>query len=132
MLRLVSLIGALQLLITNSFAQNSVGDYQKQVAANPRNSLAHYRLGEIFFQQRRYILAANAFRASIRGDRQPKWTEVKSHIKLGNIFDVTGQRERAINEYKSALDTKDNTDGALEEANRYLKSPYRSPSTVAK
>ncbi len=31
----------------------------------------------------------------------PRWTEVWSHIELGRIFDVTGQRERAVNEYRS-------------------------------
>jgi len=35
-----------------------------------------------------------------------------------------GQRERAVNEYKQAERTKDNTQGALEEAAKYLKTPY--------
>ena len=43
---------------------------------------------------------------------------------LGKIFDATGQRERAVNEYNMAIRTKDNTQGAQEEAAKYLKKPY--------
>ena len=32
---------------------------------------------------------------------------------------MTGQRERATNEYRQALQTNDNTQGALDEARRY-------------
>ena len=54
-----------------------------------------------------------------------KWTEVWSRIFLGKVFDITGQRERAVIQYKQAERTNDNTQGALEEAAKYLKSPYR-------
>jgi Tfp pilus assembly protein PilF len=54
----------------------------------------------------------------------PKWTDVWSHLMLGMIFDVTGQRDRALNEYQRALQTNDNTQGALDKANQYVKKPY--------
>ena len=53
-----------------------------------------------------------------------KWIEARSHINLGQIFDLTGQRERAVNDYKQAERTKDNMQGALDTAAKYLKSPY--------
>ena len=40
------------------------------------------------------------------------------------IFDITGQRDRAVNQYNMAVRTKDNTQGAQEEAAQYLKKPY--------
>jgi hypothetical protein len=43
---------------------------------------------------------------------------------LGKIFDMTGQRERAVNEYRQALQTQDNTLGAMDEARKYLASPF--------
>jgi hypothetical protein len=43
---------------------------------------------------------------------------------LGKIFDITGQRERAVNEYRQAVQTNDNTFGALDEARRYLQKAY--------
>ena len=62
------------------------------------------------------------------GDLEPKWTEVWGHINLGKIFDVTDQRERAVNEYNQAIRTKDNTQGAQEEAAKYLKEPFQKPA----
>ncbi|MFB3829691.1 MAG: M1 family aminopeptidase [Bryobacteraceae bacterium] len=99
-------------------------EYQKALEANRASSLAHYRIAEVFFLQNNYQSAANEFREALNGDLDPKWTEVWAHINLGKIFDITGQRERAVNEYKQAERTKDNTQGALEEAARYLKAPY--------
>ena len=58
------------------------------------------------------------------GDLEPKWTEVWAHINLGRIYDISGQRDRAVNEYNLAIRTKDNTQGAQEEAAKYLKAPY--------
>lgn len=107
-------------------------EYQKALEANRSSSLAHYRIAEVFFLQNNYQSAANEFREALSGDLEPKWTEVWSHINLGKIFDITGQRERAVNEYQQAVRTKDNTQGALEEAAKYLKQPYerqRRPDT---
>ena len=84
---------------------------------------------QIFFLQKNYQSAANAFRDTLRGDGDPKWTEVWSHIKLGNIFDVTGQRDRAVNEYRLAIQTNDNTQGAINEARARMASPYKREKT---
>ena len=99
-------------------------EFQKALDINRIGSLAHYRAGEVFFSLRNYQSAANAFREALNGDLEPKWTEVWSHVYLGKIFDVTGQRDRAINEYQQAVRTKDDTQGAQEEANKYLQQPY--------
>jgi len=53
-----------------------------------------------------------------------KWTEVWAHIYLGMVFDALGQRERAVNEYSRAKQTNDNTGGAQDAADRYLKKAY--------
>jgi aminopeptidase N len=81
-------------------------------------------LAEVFFQQHNYQASANAYREALNGDGEPRWTEVWSHIQLGKIFDITGQRERATNEYRQAIQTNDNTMGAMDEARRYLQKPY--------
>lgn len=99
-------------------------EYQRALETNRNSSLAHYRIAEIFFLQNNFQSAANEFREALNGDLEPRWTEVWSHINLGKIFDITGQRDRAVNEYTLAQRTKDNTQGALEEAAKYLKAPY--------
>ncbi len=102
-------------------------NYQKALETNRTSSLSHYRIAEVYFLQNNYQQAANAFREALAGDLDPKWTEVWAHINLGKIFDITGQRERAVNEYNLAIRTKDNTQGAQEEAGKYLKTPYERP-----
>ena len=91
------------------------------------SSLAHYRTAEAYFLQGNYQAAANEFREALSGDLDPKWTEVWAHINLGMIYDITDQRDRAVNEYKLAQRTKDNTQGALEEAQKYINAKYERP-----
>ncbi len=100
-------------------------EYQKALEVTRISSLAHYRVAEVFFLQGNYQSAANEFREALNGDLEPKWTEVWSHLNLGKIFDVTQQRERAVNEYTLAIRTKDNTQGAQEEAAKYRQTPYQ-------
>jgi aminopeptidase N len=104
-------------------------EYQKALDANKNSSLAAYRIGEVFFMQRNYQSAANSFRDALRGDGDPKWVEVWSHIELGRIFDVTGQRDRAVNEYRLAVQTNDNTQGAINEARALMQTPYKRERT---
>jgi aminopeptidase N len=104
-------------------------EYQKALDANKNSSLAAYRIGEIFFMQRNYQSAANSFRDALRGDGDPRWVEVWSHIELGRVFDVTGQRDRAVNEYRLAVQTNDNTQGAVNEARALMQKPYKREST---
>ena len=103
----------------------ALAEYNKALEVNKSSSLAHYRIAEIFYIQRNYQSAANEYREALNGDSDPHWTEVWSHLGLGKIFDITGQRERAVNEYRQAIQTNDNTQGALDEARRYLAEPYQ-------
>jgi tetratricopeptide (TPR) repeat protein len=102
-------------------------EYQKALDVTRNSSLAHYRIGEVFFLQNNIQPAANSFREALNGDVEPKWTEVWSHIYLGKIYDISDQRDRAVNEYRQALRTKDNTQGALEEAGKYINAKYEKP-----
>ena len=102
-------------------------EYQKALDVTRNSSLAHYRVGELFFLQQNWQPAANEFREALSGDLDPKWTEVWAHIHLGKIFDISDQRDRAVNEYRQALRTKDNTQGALEEAGKYINQKFERP-----
>jgi hypothetical protein len=104
---------------------DALAEFNKALATNKNSSLAHYRIADVFYLQRNYQSAANEFREALNGDQEPRWTEVWSHIRLGQIFDITGSRDRAVNEYRQAIQTGDNTQGALDEARRYLEKPYQ-------
>jgi aminopeptidase N len=117
-----------QQLVAQGDLVGALNEYQKALESNSQSSLASYRIGEVLFQQRNFQAAVNAYRDALRGNDEPRWTEVWSHIQLGKIFDITGQRDRAVNEYRLAVQTNDNTQGALNEARLYLTKPYVRPA----
>jgi aminopeptidase N len=112
---------------------DAVQQYQKALSIQPNRSLANFRMGEAFFYQKNYQASANAFREALATVPEPseKWTEVWSHIYLGKIFDLLGQRERALNEYSKARQTNDNTGGAQQYVEALIKKPYAEGATVA-
>ena len=116
-----------QQLVAQGDLIGALAEYQKALDQNKASSLANYRIAEIFFTQRNYQSSANSYRDALRGDGDPKWTEVWSHIGIGRIFDLTGQRDRAVNEYRLAVQTNDNTQGAVNEARSLLQTPYKKP-----
>jgi tetratricopeptide (TPR) repeat protein len=94
---------------------------QEAVKANRHSSLFHFRLGEIYLERGDYLDASNELRASMSGDLNPKWVEVWAHIGLGETLKMSGQPERAFNEFRQALRTGDNTFGTQDEVARLLK-----------
>ena len=116
-----------QQLVAQGDMTGALAEYQKALESNPQSSLASYRIGELLFAQHNYQASVNAYRDALRGDGEPRWTEAWSHIALGKIFDITGQRDRAVNEYRLAVQTNDNTQGAVNEARQWLQKPYKLP-----
>ena len=112
---------------------DAVAQYQKALTIQPNRPLADFRMGEAFFYQKNYQAAANAFREALQTVPEPsdKWTEVWSHIYLGKIFDLLAQRERAVNEYSKAKQTNDNTGGAQQVAEGFLKKAYSEGTATA-
>lgn len=105
---------------------DAVQQYQRALSIQPNRSLANFRMGEAFFYQKNYQASANAFREALQTVPEPseKWTEVWSHIYLGKIFDLLGQRERALNEYSKARQTNDNIGNAQDVVEILVKKPY--------
>jgi aminopeptidase N len=103
----------------------AIKEYEKALQVKRNSSLAQFRLGEVYFLQNNLQPAVNAFREALAGDLDPMWVEVWSYIYIGKVFDITGDHERAVNEYRKAVRTRDNTQGALEEAEKYIQTPYQ-------
>jgi tetratricopeptide (TPR) repeat protein len=102
----------------------SIRAYENAIKLNARKSIAHFRLAEVFWEQSNLQSAANSFRDALTGDKDPPWVEVWCYIYLGKIYDILGQRQRAMAEYNKALNTKDETFGAQEEAKKYLSVAF--------
>jgi TonB family protein len=120
--KIAALCGCMAIAFGQS-SSDALEENRGVLQANPSNSLAHYRIAEILVSQKNYQSAANELREALNGDLQPRWVEVWSHINLGKVFEATGQRDRAMNEYRQAGLTNDNTGGALDEAaNRLMQA----------
>ena len=124
---LVTAIRKGEQLVELGYYTEALQQYHDALDINRYSSLAHYRIGEVFLLQNNYQSAADEFQRCLNGDQEPEWTQVWAHINLGKIFDVTGQRDRAVNEYQLAIRTRDNTQNAQETARRYLEKAYRRP-----
>ncbi|MBI4484572.1 MAG: hypothetical protein HY655_01035 [Acidobacteria bacterium] len=125
-LRVRAIIARGEALAEQSRFYDAIQQYAQALEIQRNHSLALFRMGEVFFYQKNYQASANAFRGALDGDMDPadKWVEVWSHIYLGKIFDISGDRTRAVNEYSRAQQTNDDTGGAQEEARKYIASPY--------
>jgi tetratricopeptide (TPR) repeat protein len=120
---------SVQLSLANDLKQKgdfveAIRAYEKALQMSPHRSLAHFRMAEIFFEQSNLQAAANSFRDALNGDKDPQWIEVWCYIYLGKTYDILGQRQRAMAEYTKAVNTKDDTNGAQVEANKWLATPY--------
>jgi len=80
---------------------NALAEFNKALAVNHNSSLAHYRIAEVFMSSAttnpRPTNTANRSwrrRTALDGSLEP--------LGLGKIFDITGQRERAVGEYRQA------------------------------
>jgi aminopeptidase N len=111
---------------------DAVKQYEDALNLQANNALASFRMGEAFFYQKNYAASAQAFRNSLDGetDSTTKWVDVWAHIYLGKIYDISGDRTRAVNEYSKARQTNDDTSGAQAEAQNGLKHPYQEPGTA--
>jgi len=104
--------------------------YENALKINPQRSLAHFRLAEILYEQFNLQSAADSFRNALNGDLTPKWIEVWCYIYLGKIYDILAQRQRAMAEYTKAINTKDDTNGAQAEAQKWLNTPFTRKRTI--
>jgi tetratricopeptide (TPR) repeat protein len=96
--------------------------------STPRSSLARYCIAEFLLEKHAYQASVDAYRDSLAGDGNPVWTKAWSHIQIGKIFDITRQRERAVAQYQLAIETGDNTDGAINQARELLEHPFEWPA----
>jgi tetratricopeptide (TPR) repeat protein len=108
----------------------AIREYEKAKQLNPRSSLTHFRLGEVFFEQQNLSTAANSFRDTLNGDLSPEWIETWAHIYLGKIYDILGQRQRAMAEYQKAINTRSDYNGAQAEAQQHLGKAFTKPQIL--
>ena len=124
-IRIAVLVNRGEELANEGKYNDAIDQYQKAVDIDSHNSLALFRMGEALFELGNLQAASGMFQEALNGDLKPKWVEVWAYINRGKIFDIRGQRERAVTEYQKAANTGDDSYGAKAEADKYVKEPFR-------
>ncbi len=111
LLRSVSIL----FVVTSGFGQNPVSDtdqqYRETPTSNSPDALAHFRQGERGLHQHALQSAASEFQTTLSDASHTSWIDTWAHFYWGEIFDLTGQRDRAVREYHRAAQIGDNTAG---------------------
>jgi tetratricopeptide (TPR) repeat protein len=103
--------------------EEAIVEFRKVVDLDARNSHALFRMAEAQFKLGNLQDALNTLTKAAVGDLQPMWIKVWTYVNLGKIFDIRGQRFRAIPMYQGAVDTGDDSFGAQAEAKKCLNKP---------
>jgi hypothetical protein len=94
----------------------------KQEGPDPARAL--FILGQAASLNRDVDSAVNFFEQTIQASKQPRLT-AWSHIYLGRIYDMQNERDTAVQHYKAALQTGDDTTKPA--AERGLKEAFHAP-----
>jgi len=89
---------------------------------------AFYGLGVVASIQNDRDKAHDFFQKALQSPSSDSSIKVWSHIYLGRLHDVKGERKDALLQYQAALDIGDNSRNAMEIARRGLKEPFSRPS----
>jgi tetratricopeptide (TPR) repeat protein len=75
-------------------------------------------------------MALGTLRQALEGDLKPKWVEVWSDLNIGKIYDIRGQRYRALPMYRKAVDTEDDSFSVQAETKKCLNRPCEEHNIV--
>ncbi len=105
---LIGWIGSWSRLIKDGNKHYEAGEYnaaleayQSAVVDRPEDTISHYNLGTVLYQNKRFEKAADEFRQSL--DAKDPIRRSKGYYNLGNAQVQSGDLEGAIRSYKSAL-----------------------------
>ncbi len=104
---------------------DAISEYKKVFDFSPYSSMANYKIGLSLYKLGNYDSALDSLRLAVDGDGNPPWVVTMSNLYIGMIYDLLGQRERAIAQYKKVLNSNDNSHKAMDLARKYLKSPFK-------
>jgi tetratricopeptide (TPR) repeat protein len=91
----------------------------------PDHPEIHFRMAEMYFDERRYPRAEAHMLRALAGDPAlPAYVVPYGRLQLGQICDVTGRRSEARQHYRAAVEAAGEFDWLRNTARGYLKHPY--------
>ncbi|HYM09943.1 MAG TPA: tetratricopeptide repeat protein [Bryobacterales bacterium] len=115
----------------DSFRRHQIGQAKKlflqaQQESGGHDARALYGLARVAALEKDPERAKELFRQALEASPDPH-VQAMSHIYLGRIEDLFGDREQAVAHYKEALACGDATPGTREAAEKGLKESFASP-----
>lgn len=99
---------------------------QQNMFPHPRMTAAANSLGQTLRSQRDYRAAADAFGSVAQMSGASREQIAKSKLLAGEMYDLSRERDSAINKYQEVIAMSDDSID-LQEARRLLKHPYHDP-----
>jgi tetratricopeptide (TPR) repeat protein len=93
---------------------------------DPDAARAHFLMARIETHEGLMDDAQSSFQQTIALSKDPR-TTAWSHIYLGRIYDIQEQREKALAEYRAALDNRDGRSDTRAAAEKGLQQPFTVP-----
>ena len=100
---------------------DAIIEFKKALDIDKHSSHALFRMAEAQFELNDLNAALSTLGQALKGDLRPTWLEVWSYLNIGKIYDIRGQRDRAVLRYHKAADTADDSFSAQAEAKKCLK-----------
>ncbi|MGA9668129.1 MAG: hypothetical protein WBQ94_02920 [Terracidiphilus sp.] len=91
---------------------------------NARMELTYFGLGDALRGQRHYGEAAQSYEQAASAKGVGPELKIRSLLAAGECRDLNGEREAAVRDYQSAIDTGPNTSRA-DTARKYLRTAYK-------
>jgi tetratricopeptide (TPR) repeat protein len=87
----------------------------------------YYKRGVARLAQKNAEAAGEDLKLALTDQTGPGWIRGRAHLELGKVFDVAGNRARARNEYRTAMDLceKSSDPGGAEAAKKLIDTPYK-------
>ncbi|MBI3656196.1 MAG: tetratricopeptide repeat protein [Acidobacteria bacterium] len=80
-------------------------------------------LGELYMKTRNFSKALLAFQNTLAEGKSDSASLNTAHLQLGKVYDLMGDRAKALHEYQKVVDEPTLTEGR-DEARKYLEKPY--------
>jgi tetratricopeptide (TPR) repeat protein len=116
--------------------QEAIAAYRKLVALGKqgffpgaRVERADYSLGQVLRGEKNYAAAAAAFNEAINYPRANPGIVAPAALEEGEVYDLLGQREKAVQCYQQAQSIAPQGSQTARSAAQFLKHPYVAPAS---
>jgi tetratricopeptide (TPR) repeat protein len=97
----------------------------EKIDEDPDDPANFLYLGQVYMKKKNVKKAIEAFEKGLAvSEEDSKVINTWIRNLLGNCYDLQGQREKALLEYKTVIESGVDVQGSIEHAKKYIEKPY--------